>query len=288
MPPNIADMNRADAAAAAAAKVSARGGIVRSNDLVRQGTAKWAIADAVSLGKLVRLRRVWVATPQADRELTFAAKGGVLLSCVTQARRLGPWVLDNGMPHVAAHPHAGGVNLPNAVVHRARALVPRPPGALVDPIENVLHIVAGCLPDEQALMIWDSAMNKRMVDRDVLLRLPLSAAARDLCERADPFSDSGLETVVPQRLKWLGLRILRQAWILGRRVDFLIGERLVLQIDGGHHVGPQRAADNAHDAALMLRGYHVIRIGYHDVIDDWPRVQELIMRAVAQGLHKAA
>ena len=36
----------------------------------------------------------------------------------------------------------------------------------------------------------------------------------------------------------------------------------MVQIDGGHHVGLQRAEDVAHDAALTLLGYHVIRVTY--------------------------
>ena len=60
----------------------------------------------------------------------------------------------------------------------------------------------------------------------------------------------------------------------------------MLQIDGGHHVGQQRTSDIAHDAQLMLLGYHVIRVGYEQVVNDWPAVQDVIMRAVAQGLHR--
>lgn len=89
------------------------------------------------------------------------------------------------------------------------------------------------------------------------------------------------------RLRWLKLPLRRQVWIGGRRVDLLIGDRLVLQIDGGHHVGAQREADIAHDAALTLLGYHVIRVGYRQMIDRWAEVQDSIMRAVAQGLHLA-
>ncbi|MGN8551212.1 UNVERIFIED_CONTAM: hypothetical protein OHV15_01330 [Microbacterium sp. SLM126] len=37
---------------------------------------------------------------------------------------------------------------------------------------------------------------------------------------------------------------------------------------------------------LTLRGYHVIRVTYGQVIEGWPDVQEQIMRAVAQGLHR--
>ncbi len=89
------------------------------------------------------------------------------------------------------------------------------------------------------------------------------------------------------RLRWMNIPMLQQAWILGRPVDLLIGERLVLQIDGGHHVDAQRRADIEHDAVLKLNGYHVIRVGYDDIIHRWPHVQGLIMAAVAQGLHRA-
>ena len=67
----------------------------------------------------------------------------------------------------------------------------------------------------------------------------------------------------------------------------MIGDRLVVQIDGSHHVGSQRSADIRHDAQLMLRGYRVIRVSYHQVMFDWASVQDLIMRAVAQGHHLA-
>ncbi|MGR2751692.1 endonuclease domain-containing protein [Agromyces arachidis] len=152
-------------------------------------------------------------------------------------------------------------------------------------MENALALVAGCQPFERALAVWESALHKRVVSREVLARLPLGPQARRLLESALPFSDSGLETLVRTRLGWLRVRILAQAWIEGHRVDFLIADRLVLQIDGGHHVGGQRVEDNAHDAALMVRGYHVVRVGYRQVVDEWPSVQDVITRAIAQGLH---
>ncbi|WP_231916229.1 endonuclease domain-containing protein [Microbacterium karelineae] len=93
--------------------------------------------------------------------------------------------------------------------------------------------------------------------------------------------------VIP-RLRWLKLPLRQQVWIGGHRVDLPIGDRLVLQIDGGHHVDAQRMSDNEHDAVLRLMGYHVIRVGYRQVIDDWPMVQDLILSAIAQGLHLAA
>ena len=166
--------------------------------------------------------------------------------------------------------------------------MPRHPSALVDPIENVLCLVAQCQPFEAALAVWESALRRRDVDALALARLALPGPAKAVLASASPFSDSGLETFVVPRLRWMKVRIVPQAWLYGHRVDFLIGDRLVLQIDGATHVGLQREQDITHDAELMLRGFHVIRVGYGQVIDDWPQVQDLIMRAVAQGLHRAA
>ncbi|KJQ53476.1 endonuclease domain-containing protein [Microbacterium sp. SA39] len=218
--------------------------------------------------------------------LVAAAKTGVVLTCITQAHRLGLWVLKDGSTHVAAPRHAGRIAV-RAHVHWERPVVPREPSALEDPIENVLAIVARCQPREKALAIWNSALQTQKTTIEVLHGLPLATEARHLFAELTPFADSGLETIVVPRLRWLKLPLRRQIWLAGHRVDLLIGDRLVVQIDGGHHVGDQRSEDIAHDARLMLMGFHVIRIGYSQIVDDWPDVQDVIMRAVAQGLHRA-
>lgn len=278
--------------------VHIRGGVVRQSTLYAGGWTKYMIAGAVASGAIMRVRRSWVTVPDADPLLVIAARAGVVLTCVTQAKRLGLWVLSVDRLHVAAASHVcdAGERTQSADldpqagfarVHWGHPLVPRHPDALVDPVENVLSTVAGCQPLEPALAIWESALRQGMVDALALQRLPLSGSARRILEMASPFSDSGLESFVVPRLRWLDVRIVPQAWLHGHRVDFLVGARLVLQIDGSHHVGAQRTSDIVHDANLMLQGYHVIRVGYRQVIDDWPGVQDLIARAIAQGLHRA-
>ncbi|TXK11330.1 DUF559 domain-containing protein [Microbacterium saccharophilum] len=272
----------------AVAQVRSRGGVARTSTLNHRGVGRREVERLVQRGHLVRVKRGWVATPDADALLVSCARSNVVLTCVTQARRLGLWVLaDDARCHVAAPAHAGRAPTATALVHWARPVVPRHPDALADPIENVLAAIAACQPFECALAVWESALQKGLVRPELLGRLALPASARRLLDEAEVWFDSGLETLVVPRLLWLGLPLRRQIWIHGHRVDLLIGDRLVLQVDGGHHVGAQRAEDNAHDAALMLLGYHVIRVGYGQVIDGWPEVQELIMRAVAQGLHRA-
>lgn len=270
--------------------------MVRVRTLRRSGWSERAIRTAVERAEVERPRKGWVALPDADPHLVAAARAGVVISCVTEARRLGLWVLDvGGMPHVAAAPSSGGVAVGRsastgrrlAVVHWAQPVVPRHPDALTDSTENMLALVAECLPHEQALAVWESALDRRLVTLPELRRLPFRGRARGMLAVASPFSGSGLESFVPPRLAWLRLPIVPQAWIAGHRVDFLIGERLILQIDGGTHIGAQRDSDIRHDAALMLLGYHVIRVGYDQVVNRWHEVQHVVMTAVAQGLHLA-
>lgn len=263
-------------------------GIASVATLTRGGHSRHVIDALCADGALIRLRKGWVALPSADAQLMAAARHGVVLTCVTQAERLGLFVLHSpAAPHVAAPPHSGRAGRLAVTVHWATPVVPRHPHSLVDDIENMLVSVASCLPVEDALVVWESAFRHGITTPQALARLPLPPAARAVLDAADMFSDSGLETLVVPRLRWLGLPLRRQVWISGHRVDLLIGDRLMLRVDGATHTGPQRTSDITHDAELMLLGYHVIRVGYEQVVHRWPEVQERIMRAVAQGLHRA-
>lgn len=284
MPPRRA-AHRDAAVDAAVRAVAAVDGVACASRLRHEGHSRHYLAIAVERGALVRLRRDWLALPGADAELMVAAEHGVALSCITQARRLGVFVTAEDRCHVAVNPGSGGGKPAKLAVHWAKPVVAREPWALVDPIENVLALVASCQPHDAALVVWESALRKRLVDRPSMQRLELPAPARALLDEAMPFSDSGLETIFATRLRWLDVRIIPQVWVDGHRVDFLIGMRLAVQIDGGHHVGKQRTSDIAHDARLKLLGYHVMRFSYEQIMSDWAGVQDLIARAVAQGLH---
>ena len=86
------------------------------------------------------------------------------------------------------------------------------------------------------------------------------------------------------------MQVRQQAVLAGKPVDALVGEWLVLQIDGwSHHSSSaQRTKDIAHDAELRLRGYTVLRFSYAQVVHDWPGVERTIRRALAAGLHARA
>ncbi|WEK60104.1 MAG: DUF559 domain-containing protein [Candidatus Microbacterium colombiense] len=260
--------------------------MARTAGLRERGISRYDIAQGVTEKAVLPIRRGWIALPQADPMLVDAARRGVVLTCVTQARRLGLWVhADDGHHHVGSAPRGPARAEAGVLIHWAMPLIARHPDSLVDPIENVLALVADCEPHERALATWDSALNKGLVHRAALERFPWKTAARRVLAEAWPFADAGLETYLRPRLRWMRIPLYFQIWIAGHRVDALIGDRLVVQIDGSTHVGPQRAEDIRHDAELTLLGYHVIRVGYRQIIDQWNAVQDRIMRAVAQGLH---
>lgn len=262
-------------------------GVAPVNVLTDAGLGRRAIEAAVASGHLIRPRRGWVAMPAADPLLIAAARTNTVITCVTRTAQLELWVHDASehRKHIAPLANNQKFDRDKVVAHWGKPLVPRHPMSLVDPIENVLARVAECQPFEHALATWESALNKRLVTREALHRLPFGRRAKRLLERAQPFADSGLETYVRERLRFLRLPLRFQIWIHGHHVDLLIGDCLVIQIDGGTHVGVQREQDIQHDAELRLMGYHVFRFSYSQIMHRWHEVQEVIMRAVAQGLH---
>ncbi|MFT4233754.1 MAG: DUF559 domain-containing protein [Microbacterium sp.] len=264
------------------------GGYARVRTLVHDGVAPREIEKAVAAGHLLPPRRGWVIAREADPAVRAALEIGAVISCVSRAARLGLWEPRDAGWHVALAPNARLLRESDAHVHWAKPLVPRHPDSAEDSIENALVLVAKCQPYEQALAVWESALRLELFNKPRMQRLPLPPAAREICEDMMPYADSGAETMVIPRLRWLRVALRRQVWIANHRVDLLIGERLVLQIDGAHHIGAQRDSDNAHDARLRLMGYHVIRISLWQIMNDWAFVQDAIARAVAQGLHLAA
>jgi len=265
-------------------KVFPAGGVIRASELRDQGYSKHALSRLVGERRLFRPKRGWLAAPGADPDLLYAVRRGVVLSCVTVAVRMGLWVTEKpNRLHVATRSTRAHLRGDEHVLHWGEPLIRRAPASLVDPIENALGYVAACLPYDEAFPVWESALHNGLVSRESLAMLPLKGNARRLAEECTPFSDSGLESIVLRRLRALNLTVVAQAWVRGRRVDFLVEGWLVLQLDGSTHIGPQRDRDNMQDSDLDANGYRTIRRGYWQVRNDWPEVQGAIMIAVAQG-----
>ncbi|MFS0868135.1 endonuclease domain-containing protein [Microbacterium sp. 179-B 1A2 NHS] len=272
-----------------------RDGVGRRSDLRAAGCRDSTVRSLTESGRVRPIRRAWVALPAADPLLALAASVGGRVTCLSLARQWGWWVppnLDAG-PHLQMLPGKGAAHTPpgwQGNLHWTRPIVPLAPTVLRATIHDALAHIATCVPLDSALVIWESAARKERLAPAMLqaVRWP-GVAARQLAAAVEGLSDSGLETIVAVALRRMGLAVRQQVWIAGRPVDLLVGERLVVQIDGYefHSDSAQRGRDIAHDAELRLRGYTVLRFSYAQVVHHLARVEETIRHAVAQGLHLA-
>ncbi|HEX5859711.1 MAG TPA: DUF559 domain-containing protein [Microbacterium sp.] len=272
--------------------IDGRGGIVHRQELRDAAFGARALRSAVHAGDARLIRRSWFATPGAPLDLVGAAEAGGRLSCVSLARRRGWWMpeaLPDGI-HLHRAPNAAAPPT-TAVVHWNAPLAPVSRRALCASVEDALAHIAACLPREDAMVLWNSASRKEGLSPDALRRVAwTSVAARECAEATTGLSDSGLETVFIVRLGAFGMPMRQQVVIAGRPVDVLIGERLIVQLDGFefHSKPADRRRDLEHDAELVLRGYVVLRFSYGQVLHDWPAVERVVSRALAAGAHRAA
>jgi very-short-patch-repair endonuclease len=212
------------------------------------------------------------------------------VTCATAAELAGLWTTKHTGVHVAVPGNAARLDRTGLRLHWGAGPAPVARNAVDDHILNVLFHTARCLGRDAALPIWDSAVRKQKVELAFLRRVPWrSPDARALTGAVSTLSDAGGETIFVNGMRAQGVVVKQQVWIDGHPVDGLIGQRLVVQIDGfEHHSDPKaRRRDMAADARLALMGYTVLRFDYQQLLFNWTYVTDTIAHAMAQGLHLA-
>lgn len=270
--------------------LDARQGIAHAHDVLDAGFTRHAIRDTAAMGSISRIRRSWLATASAAQSLRDAAAIGGRLACVSAAKHHGLWTLDDGRLHLGVHPNASRFDAGSALVHWNPGPIAPHRYELVEPVVNALVHLADCRPREEALATWESAIRTGAASALFLQRLPLrSAMANKLVVACGELSDSGIESIPVARLARIGIRVRQQVRIDGHRVDGVIGDRLVIQIDGYsfHKSAAQRRKDIAEDRRLVLMGYTVFRFDYVQVLFEWATVEAEVRGAIAAGLHLA-
>ena len=162
-------------------------------------------------------------------------------------------------------------------------MVPPARGTLLESVPDMLAHVAHCLPHVEALVVWESAIRKGLVEPAELRRYRwLHPVAEGLRREAGDRSDSLLETIAADLLRHAGVPFQQQVPIQGHRVDLLVGARLVVEVDGFEfHDGAQRRRDLEQDARLQLAGYRVLRFAYADLVGRPDHVLMMIRRHLA-------
>jgi very-short-patch-repair endonuclease len=273
------------------------GGLVATYELHALGYDRAAIAKAVRERRLQRVRQGWYAAVDLAPILARAARVGGVATCATALAASGVWVFPDQRLHVAVHPWASQLRSSrdsrkrlggeNVVVHWT--LAEQSNRLLRDLTESLLDYGA-CATSELLAASANSLLREhpgnRAGWRTLTDRFPVRA--RLLLRLADGVCESGTEFVFWVRLPRLRERMRRQVWIPGvGRVDFLLGERLIIEIDGFEHHGDRDAfeTDRARDALASALGYRVLRFSHRQVFERWPSVEAAVYAAVARGDH---
>ncbi|HWH98619.1 MAG TPA: DUF559 domain-containing protein [Pseudolysinimonas sp.] len=267
------------------AVVSAFGGIATRTQIVGAGLTGTDITSAVRRGELRRVRRAHYATPGARPDAVDAVRVGGRLCGVSAARSYGLWAGFDETLHVAVARNASRLR----VIREHDMITPDRGDRQIElhwteiessrecwrvSLHDCLRQVVAWSDRETAMACLDTAVEAAGVTRDEL-RAVFAAEppqSRLRAAEAQPGCGSGYESIVVRRLRKLGLRVRQQVWIPGvGRVDGLIDEILVLEIDGFEHHFTREAfeEDRRRDAVLAGLGKRSIRLSTRRIRTDW-------------------
>jgi very-short-patch-repair endonuclease len=243
------------------------------------------IAQAVAVGSLLRPRRGWYAMPGTPAAILTACRVGGALTCASALQFAGAWVIDTTRVHVRVSSGVAVERRPACVLHWTSERVV--PG--VDTPEQALRVATACLDFRALVVVADSLVQRDLLTPSRLREiLGSSARGRRALVAHDPRCESGIETLVRLALRRLRVVVRTQVPIPGvGRVDFVIGQRLVVEADGYEwHADPVAfERDRARDRELVRRGYVVIRATYRQVLDDLDTVVLAVREVIARRDH---
>lgn len=269
-----------------------RGGLIPTFRLRQCGITPRRIAALCHSGRLVRVRQGWYVLPGMPRTIIEAVRVGGQLTCHGALDMLGVWVANDHRLHVAVNSDATQLRTthdpsrrrepddPRVRVHWRRASTAT--SSVMSTVVDALGDYARCAPFELVAAAVESAVHHGKLDREHPLASRFSSFGIDgTCE-------SGTETIFWLRMRQHRLPIIRQARFRGiGRVDFVIGERLIIEVDGRefHDNETSFELDRKRDAQLSVLGYRVLRFSYRQVMTDWPQVEAAVLAAVSRGDH---
>lgn len=263
------------------------GGIASGGELEGAGVSQDRRDRAVRSREIARIRRGWFAIPGADPVRVRAVAAGGSLSCASALEQYGLWLMPFEACHVRLDPRRRSPQDPELRVH----WLPAPDAARGgrDSLVTALGVFIMCANAEDALVAVESALNKKYVTL-VELRRRFDGRPRHLriLSRAVVTSESGTETLVRTRLQSRGVKLRCQVRIRGvGRVDLLVGDRLIIEVDGKEHHDDADAftRDRRRDLAAHTRGYLPIRLSYRQVMYEWSEVERQMIALIRRNEH---
>ena len=244
------------------------------------------IRDAIHAGRLERVIKGWYCTPETPRAAVRAMRLGGRLGCVSVLGLYGGWVPPDAGMHVLMPSHASGRRLadrgmPAATTVHWHAKADRTGSAFaVAPIDLAVQHLLECQPAHLAIASLDSLLHRRLLHPNRLLALIATGphSARFLADHLEPRSEEGIESIVRFRLAVAGIRSRVQVVIRSDRVDLLIDDWLVIEVDGRatHAQARSFTRDRVRAARLFGDGRVVLQFAYATVLYDW----DFVLRTV--------
>jgi len=272
------------------------GGTAQKQELVRMGATGYRLTAAVRRGEVFRARQGWYSIVPPFEPRLRAIRVGGRLTGLSALNDYGAWSPRSPLLHVSVPRTVSRLRMQHDR-HVLRSSLTRDGVVLHYETPEVLasgdryrvgltHALEACIldeTDEVAVAALDWAVRQESFDRlelvSLLSRLPLHK--RGIGRLVDASSESYLESVARVRLSKAGFDVETQVDVDGRwRVDIVIAGWLALELDGEQFHAGRFEEDRARDLELTVRGYHVLRFSYRQVMGDWDRVVATIRAAL--------
>jgi len=273
------------------------GGAASLGQLKEAGARGHVLSAAVREGRLLRPRNGRYALPGIGEAAISALRAGGRLCRVTAARTYGLWGGQDERTHLLVPPHAGraGAADDRTVRHWGRA--ERHSEVWRVSLADCLRSAVRCAEDETAIAVLDTAISTGQVTRHGLRRVFADEPhrSRRLAERARPGSDSGVESLLRQRLTARGHIVEQQLAVDGvGRVDARVDGVLYLEIDGFEFHADREAfeRDRRRDVAMTLQDLPRLRLTARQVLRSpdatVATIEELLGSLEREELRRAA
>jgi very-short-patch-repair endonuclease len=293
-----------------------QGGAFGAQQARHLGVTDLDIHSMVRRGEVVRVRRGAFVLPASLEGLRPEAAYAVCVRAVLLSRTGETWASHHAalavsdLPLVACDltrfdvcaqvkaPHRRGVVLTHQLPVGEQPLVVR--GVRCVTTETALAQVAARSGLKAVLPALDAALNSDLVSIDGVrrsaVRLELGPRGQGRLDRAlalaDPQAESPGESLTRLLLAGLGLAVRSQVRLFDElglmgRVDFLVGEKVVVEFDGlvkyeGAQGREALAAEKRREDRLRAAGYEVVRLTWAD-LDRPDRVARMVRVAVARA-----
>lgn len=246
-------------------------GIARVQDFRRLGIPRDEIYTALREGRISKIRNGWYQAPGANPVEVLAVRKRGLLTCSSAARVL-------NLPSQFEEFHIRAPRPVQGVSTSCRRKQPKRIGGLVA-LVDLVEDYAECQDPAWTLALLDALVRERRISDLELMEIEdrLPKSRKRLVSLISDKSESPLESVARFHLANDKFPFREQVPIGPFRVDFLVGNRLVIETHGAEfHAGKLNwERDRARTLWLRENGWDVLELTYSQV-SEWTNVKAAI------------